>query len=59
MLKKQVIDDPNYALTADNFLKMMLIYIRFKAKIPIVLMGETGVGKTALIRFLVRNVLQH
>ena len=37
---------------------MMLINTRVEATIPVVIMGETGVGKTSLIRFLVDNILQ-
>lgn len=48
-----VIADASYSLTLDNFLKMCLIIQRMRARIPINIMGETGVGKTALIRFLV------
>ena len=31
---------------------MVLIYLRIESKIPVILMGETGIGKTALIEFL-------
>jgi len=31
---------------------MALIYLRIKARIPAILMGETGIGKTALIDLL-------
>jgi len=41
----------NYELTLDNCLKMMAIYLRFKANIPVVIMGETGCGKTSLIKY--------
>lgn len=44
--------DKFYALTPDNLLKMVLIYMRIRANIPVVIMGETGCGKTSLIRFL-------
>ena len=50
--------DPGYILTADNFLKMMLIFRRVNARIPVIIMGETGVGKTSLIRYLVKNILK-
>jgi midasin (ATPase involved in ribosome maturation) len=33
-------------------MKLVLIYLRIRAKLPIILMGETGVGKTSLINFL-------
>ena len=42
----------DYVFTADNFLKMCLILIRIRANIPIIMMGETGCGKTSLIRKL-------
>lgn len=48
----------NYVITQDNFLKMNLIYLRATAKLPIVIMGETGCGKTSLIRFFVQIVLR-
>ena len=41
-----------YALTPDNLLKMILIFLRITAHQPVVIMGETGCGKTSLIRFL-------
>ena len=47
----------NYVVTLDNFLKMGLIYMRAEAGIPVIIMGETGCGKTALVRFLARKVL--
>ena len=44
--------DTTYALTPDNILKMILILLRIRANIPVVIMGETGCGKTSLIRYL-------
>ena len=44
----------NYALTPDNLLKMVLIHMRIKARIPVIIMGETGCGKTTLITYLAR-----
>ncbi|XP_052812387.1 uncharacterized protein LOC128239961 [Mya arenaria] len=41
-----------YALTPDNLLKMVLIMMRITAKVPVVIMGETGCGKTSLVRYL-------
>ena len=35
---------------------MCLIVQRMRANIPIIIMGETGVGKTALIDHLVKNI---
>ena len=42
----------NYVFTADNFIKMVLILLRIRANIPVIMMGETGCGKTYLIRKL-------
>lgn len=44
--------DPSYELTLDNCLKMLAIYLRFQCHIPVVIMGETGCGKTSLVRHL-------
>ncbi len=44
--------DPSYELTYDNVMKMLAIHMRFRAGIPVVVMGETGSGKTRLIKFL-------
>lgn len=44
--------EPNYVLTADNFLKMALIALRVAAQVPVLIMGETGCGKTSLLRVL-------
>ena len=42
----------DYVFTADNFIKMVLILIRIRSGIPVIMMGETGCGKTSLIRKL-------
>ena len=42
----------NYVFTADNFVKMALILLRIRSNIPVIMMGETGCGKTSLIRKL-------
>ncbi|XP_034396196.1 E3 ubiquitin-protein ligase rnf213-alpha isoform X2 [Cyclopterus lumpus] len=44
--------DETYELTTDNILKMMAIHMRFRCGIPVIIMGETGCGKTRLIKFL-------
>ena len=38
-----------YVITPDNFRKMIKIYYRFISNINLILMGETGCGKTLLI----------
>ena len=40
----------NYVITNDNFKKMVLLFYRIKANIPVIIMGETGWGKTLLIK---------
>jgi len=47
----------DYILTSDNFLKCLLVMMRVRSKIPVILMGETGCGKTSLIKFLARDLL--
>lgn len=42
----------SYAYTPDNMLKMIMIALRIQSNIPVVVMGETGCGKTSLIRRL-------
>jgi hypothetical protein len=32
----------DYVLTPDNFIKMLLIYMRVKSGVPVLIMGETG-----------------
>ena len=46
-----------YAVTTDNFLKMCIIYLRVQSRVPVVIMGETGCGKTSLIKFFCQNIL--
>ncbi|OUM66214.1 hypothetical protein PIROE2DRAFT_59532 [Piromyces sp. E2] len=42
----------NYVFTEDNFIKLILISLRLRANIPVILMGETGCGKTSLIKII-------
>ena len=42
----------HYCLTGDNLLKMLAIFIRLRVGIPVILMGECGCGKTALLKYL-------
>ncbi|XP_077981790.1 E3 ubiquitin-protein ligase RNF213-like [Glandiceps talaboti] len=44
--------DPSYELTSDCVTKMIAILMRFRCGVPVVIMGETGCGKTRLIRYL-------
>lgn len=47
-----------YKITIDNFYKMCLIILRVLSGVPSIVMGESGVGKTALIEFLVNEVFE-
>jgi len=49
---KRDVDLQNIVFTLDNFMKLVLIFMRLRAKLPIILMGETGVGKTSLVEYL-------
>ena len=44
--------DPSYELTMDNLLKILAIYMRLRANIPVIIMGETGCGKTRLCKYM-------
>ena len=48
----EVLDKENYVLTLDFTMKMLSINERRVCGVPVVLEGETGVGKTALIEIL-------
>ncbi|KAG4089111.1 hypothetical protein H8356DRAFT_1007620 [Neocallimastix lanati (nom. inval.)] len=47
---KDIVD--NYIFTEDNFIKLLLISLRLRTNIPVVMMGETGCGKTSLIKII-------
>ena len=49
---KNIIEKEGYEFTVDNFVKMVLIYLRIRANVPLILLGETGCGKTSLIEAL-------
>ncbi|XP_052061725.1 E3 ubiquitin-protein ligase RNF213-like [Mytilus californianus] len=44
--------DETYELTTDNVKKILAIYMRFRCGIPVIIMGETGCGKTRLVKFM-------
>ncbi|KAK7107714.1 hypothetical protein V1264_015588 [Littorina saxatilis] len=51
--QNRIIDPDNtYELTTDNVKKILAIYMRFRCNIPVIVMGETGCGKTRLVKFL-------
>ena len=43
------IDNENYVLTPDYTMKMLNIHERYECGVPVIINGETGVGKTALV----------
>ena len=46
----------DYVYTSDNFIKVVLILMRIRAKIPVIMMGETGCGKTTLIKMALKLI---
>ena len=46
------IGSDDYVITEDNYKKMILLVYRIKANLPVIIMGETGCGKTSLIKKL-------
>ena len=50
-----ILQSLDYALTPDNILKMVLIIQRIRAGIPVIVMGETGCGKTSLVKYLAKT----
>jgi Cdc6-like AAA superfamily ATPase len=52
----QINCEEGYIVNIDNFFKMCLITQRMRLNIPIVIMGEAGIGKTALLRHVVQHL---
>ena len=48
----KAIDDSAYVLTLDYTIKMLNIHERLECGVPVIIEGETGVGKTALVEML-------
>jgi len=51
--------NPDYVITADNLIKMLVTLSRIKYKLPVIIFGEAGVGKTALFKFLIETILNY
>lgn len=47
-----IIDKSKYVLTLDYTIKMLNIHERHECGVPVLIRGETGVGKTALLEML-------
>ena len=43
-------------MTRDNIIKIAIIYQWIVCNIPVIIMGETGVGKTILIKYLTKLI---
>ena len=50
--KSKAFENKGYEINLDNFLKIVLIMQRAKLRIPVVCIGETGCGKTFMIKFI-------
>ena len=48
----ELVDANNYVLTLDYALKMINIHERRECGMPVIIEGETGVGKTELLKML-------
>ena len=48
----KLIDNSHYVLTMDYTIKMLSIHERMKCRMPVIIQGETGVGKTALLKMI-------
>ena len=46
------IDESEYVLTLDFAVKMLNIHERAECGVPVIIEGETGVGKTALVEMM-------
>eukprot|EP00731_Ephydatia_muelleri_P021727 Em0014g318a len=46
------IDEAKYVLTLDYTLKMLNIHEHYRCGVPVIIEGETGVGKSALVQML-------
>lgn len=56
-LMKSFDNGRGYQLNVDNYLKMLLILQKARNQLPVVVMGETGCGKTYLVQFLTQVLL--
>lgn len=47
-----------YEITLDNYMKIALIIQRARLRIPVICMGETGCGKTYMIKYISKVLLK-
>eukprot|EP01079_Euglenida_sp_SAG-EU17-18_P012735 gene12735-355_t len=48
---------PSFMITENNFTRMIAIWYRIQAGMSVIFQGETGCGKTTLVRFFVENIM--
>ena len=48
-IKQLCVNLGNFIFVPDNFIKIALILLKIEAKVPVILMGDTGTGKTKLL----------
>ena len=53
-MEKHILSVPK----VDNLIKLMSIQQRLKYGLPVILMGETGCGKTALVTWVISRGMQ-
>jgi hypothetical protein len=58
ILKSSTFKNKGFVVTLDNFMKISLIILKAELKIPIVVMGESGCGKTYLSLFVAECILK-
>lgn len=54
MNKEEIEKFTEIQITEENYFKIGMIYLRMLAKLPVIIMGETGIGKTSLVRLMGR-----
>jgi hypothetical protein len=59
-LKKNIVSFCNtgFSLTAENYMKVCLILLKAEMGIPVIMMGESGCGKTYLSHFVAECLLE-
>jgi hypothetical protein len=58
MQEVSTFESKGYILNTDNFKKILFILQKAKMRVPIVLLGESGCGKTYMIKFIAKVLLQ-
>jgi len=56
--KSQTFRNTGFSLTPENYMKVCLILIKAELNIPIIMMGESGCGKTYLSHYVAEGLLE-